>query len=1174
MIKTPSPLVSSSTPKVSVVMTTYNRAHTLPQAIQSIIDQTFTDWELIIVDDGSSDTTPQIVRQYASGDPRIRYHRHRTNQGAARARNTGFQKAKGAYIALHDDDDFSHLRRLEMQSQYLDAHPNVDMVVSWIHVFQNNRLRFINKNTFHYQKDKPQSLKTLIELPTTLACSMARRCVFHTLPMRPFFRAAEDYDTFLLCAERYTLTALPTVLYHYRLGDSTHATVSNSDEDRLSLCWQYHCLAWGSAFHRRMGWDDPIDKAETIADALNRLHPQFHAKAQDSVERLRLEFANISRRIHDTGKNDILSFYRRFAGEKERKRLVTLSSSPREIAKKTRALPKPNSSIPSKHRYGKSRSPFLPTVSVVIATYNRAHLLPDAIRSIINQTYKDWELIIIDDASTDMTEVVVRAFMQQDPRIRYYRHQTNSGLAVARNTSTQLALGSYIALQDDDDRSLPRRLKTQVDFLNGSDDIDLISSWVQCFNKEGPTEKIIKTEWKSRADTPPTLAERVLHPMPSPCIMARRHVFIETPMRPFFSVVEDYDFLLRCTERYNLSHIPKTLYHYRIADGEHATLSTSHNRSLNVLKYHLAAWASACYRHSNKKDPVETETDVDDLLHKARPLFHSASKQAKKHLLAKYALDHLMLTWQTHDPKNIKEIIAFLKNLFSRSDYIFVLSSYVKQNRLVIEQLYTRYYPPVTPSVFRLCCYKGIRDAVQNNDEDLFQWWLDTIKRYSLYRHRWLIAPRIVWTCWTKRDYRKIMLYLATLLMPKRIVTETPATPSSIRTHGKAPPAQVPQVPQVSIILPTHNRAPLLQHAIDSIRQQTLTDWELIIIDDGSRDDTEGVVRSFATTDSRIRYQRHSTPKGAGITRNTGAQLARGTYIALQDDDDYSLPHRLQTQVDFLNGAGDIDLISSWIQCFYNSSGLTEQILTTDWQSSATDPPTLAERTLHPMPFPCIMARRHVFTETPMRAFFPVAEDYDFLLRCTERYTLSHVPEVLYHYRLADMKHKALSTSASQSLSILKYHFAAWASACYRHSNKKDPVETETNVDDLLHKARPLFHSASKQAKKTLIDKYALDHFKRTWKTHNSQNIKEMLSFLKNMLSKTDYTYLLDSHSQTIPEHLVPLYVTYRHDTDPISLIRHFETNIRKAILDNDENLCRQWLNIARRYNRATIINS
>ena len=1169
MTKTPSPLASSSPPNVSVVMTTYNRAHLLPHAIRNIIAQTFTDWELIIVDDASTDTTKEVVHDFIKQDPRIRYHRHQHNSGLAVARNTSFQLARGRYIAFQDDDDFSHIRRLEVQSQYLDAHPDVDMVTSWLHVFQNNRLCFIKKNTFHYQKDKPQSLKTLTELPTTLSCFMARRCVFHTVPMRPFFRAAEDYDAFLRCSERYTLTALPAVLYHYRLGDSTHASMSNSDADKLSRCWQYHCLAWGSAFHRRMGWTDPIDKAETITDALNHLHPQFHTKAQDSVERLRLEFAHISRRIHDTGKNDIFSFYRRFAGEKERKRLVTLSSSPRELAKKTRALPKPNSSIPSKHRHGKSRSPLLPTVSVVIATYNRAHLLPDAIRSIINQTYKDWELIIIDDASTDMTEVVVRAFMQQDPRIRYYRHQTNSGLAVARNTSTQLALGSYIALQDDDDICLPHRLKTQVDFLNGSDDIDLVGSWVQCFNKEGPTEKIIKTEWQSRADTPPTLAERVLHPMPSSSIMARRHVFIETPMRPFFSVAEDYDFLLRCTERYNLSHIPKTLYHYRMADGEHATLSTSHNRSLNVLKYHLAAWASACYRHSNKKDPVETETNVDDLLHKARPLFHSASKQAKKHLLAKYAFDHFDLTWQTHDPKSIKEILVFLKNLFSRSDYIFVLSYYVKQNHLAIEQLYTRYYPPVTPSVFRLCCYKGIRDALQNNDEDLFQWWLDTIKLYSPYRHRWLIAPRIIWTCWTKRDYHKIMLYLATLLMPKRIVTETPATPPSIRTHGKAPPAHVPQV---SVILPTHNRSSLLQQAIDSIRQQTFTDWELIIIDDGSSDDTEGVVRS-ATADSRIRYQRHSTPKGAGIARNTGAQLARGTYIALQDDDDRSLPHRLQMQVDFLNGAGDVDLVSSWVQCF-NKEGPIEKIIKTEWKSRADTPPTLAERTLHPMPFACIMARRHVFTETPMRAFFPVAEDYDFLLRCTERYTLSHIPKTLYHYRLADDEHRTLSTSASQSLSILKYHFAAWASACYRHSNKKDPVETETNVDDLLHKARPLFHSASKQAKKHLLAKYAFDHFDLTWQTQDPQNIKEMLNLLKNMLTKADYTNLLDSHSQTIPEHLVPLYVTYRHDTDPISLIQHFETNIRKAILDNDENLCRQWLNIARRYNRATIINS
>ena len=761
-------IFTDSTPKVSVLMATYNRAHLLPHAIRSIIAQTFTDWELIIVDDASTDNTKEVVHDFIRQDPRIRYHRHQNNSGLAVARNTSFQLARGTYITFQDDDDLSHITRLDILNQYLDAHPDTDMVTAGINVFHKH-IGFLYKKekTFHYQKDKPKNLRALIEMPSPFACYMARKHVFATIQMRPFFRVAEDYDAFLHCSERYTLTALPTVLYNYRMGDPAHKTLSTGDAATQSRCWQYHCLAWSSRFHRRMGWDDPIDEAETIEDALNRLHPQFHAKAQDSVERLRVEFAHILGRMHEAGKNDILSFYRRFAGEKERKRLVTLSYSPRALAQKTQPLPKPDSSIASKHRHGKSRSPFLPTVSVVIATYNRAHLLPEAIRSIINQTFTDWELVIVDDASTDNTENVVHDFIKQDPRIRYYRHQTNSGLAVARNTSTQLALGSYIALQDDDDCSLPHRLQTQVDFLNGAGDIDLISSWIQCFDGNGLTEKIIKTEWKSRADTPPTLAERVLQPMPSPCIMARRHVFIETPMRPFFSVVEDYDFLLRCTERYTLSHIPEVLYHYRLADDEHRTLSTSPHRSLDILKYHYAAWASACYRHSNKKDPVETETNVDDLLHKARPLFHSASKQAKKHLLAKYAFDHFDLTWQTQDPDAIGAILRFLKNMCSRADYIYVLASYIRKDSSAIEQLYSRYHAITTTLILAQCIEKNIRKAIRSDDDENCRRWLKIARRYSAYHHRWLMCPSIVFVCLQQRLYRRIIPSLVTLLVPK-----------------------------------------------------------------------------------------------------------------------------------------------------------------------------------------------------------------------------------------------------------------------------------------------------------------------------------------------------------------------------------------------------------------------
>ena len=102
-----------------------------------------------------------------------------------------------------------------------------------------------------------------------------------------------------------------------------------------------------------------------------------------------------------------------------------------------------------------------PTVSVIISTYNRAHLIGRAIQSVLDQTYQDFEIIVVDDASTDNTEEVVSNF--DDERIRYIRLKENSGTsATPRNTAIKIARGKYIAFQDSDDEWLPEKLKKQI----------------------------------------------------------------------------------------------------------------------------------------------------------------------------------------------------------------------------------------------------------------------------------------------------------------------------------------------------------------------------------------------------------------------------------------------------------------------------------------------------------------------------------------------------------------------------------------------------------------------------------------------------------------------------------------------------------------------------------------
>lgn len=129
-------------PKVSVVIPTYNRAHLISRAIQSVLDQTYQDFEIIIVDDGSTDNTEEIVKNFEI--PKIKYIRHNGNKGASAARNTGIKASKGEYIAFQDSDDEWFPDKLEQQMKvFSNAPSNVGVVYSGFYRIEVNKKLYI-----------------------------------------------------------------------------------------------------------------------------------------------------------------------------------------------------------------------------------------------------------------------------------------------------------------------------------------------------------------------------------------------------------------------------------------------------------------------------------------------------------------------------------------------------------------------------------------------------------------------------------------------------------------------------------------------------------------------------------------------------------------------------------------------------------------------------------------------------------------------------------------------------------------------------------------------------------------------------------------------------------------------------------------------------------------------
>ena len=143
-------------PLVSIVIPAYNAAGFLRETIGSVISQTYPNWELIIIDDGSTDTTADIAKSYVGKDNRIRYT-YQINQKMASARNAGIRQARGKYVAFLDADNLFLKNKLEDQVTFMEKHPECGVSYAKIHYFYGNNTSVLYKN------DQPQFSGNIFE---------------------------------------------------------------------------------------------------------------------------------------------------------------------------------------------------------------------------------------------------------------------------------------------------------------------------------------------------------------------------------------------------------------------------------------------------------------------------------------------------------------------------------------------------------------------------------------------------------------------------------------------------------------------------------------------------------------------------------------------------------------------------------------------------------------------------------------------------------------------------------------------------------------------------------------------------------------------------------------------------------------------------------------------------
>jgi glycosyltransferase involved in cell wall biosynthesis len=202
-------------------------------------------------------------------------------------------------------------------------------------------------------------------------------------------------------------------------------------------------------------------------------------------------------------------------------------------------------------------------LSIVMPVYNREKYIGISVKSILTQTFSDFEFIIVNDGSTDKTEEIIKNF--NDERIILLNNEQNKGIVYSRNKGLSVARGKYIGMFDSDDIAYPQKFEEQIMFLRKNPDFGMVGSWVKHIDENGNT---LKTKWKLKAK-----------PKFIPAIMLFRNYFVQStvvirkeaiPVGGYskgFDVVEDSKMWFEVSLKYKVANLQKYLLHYRVHSG-------------------------------------------------------------------------------------------------------------------------------------------------------------------------------------------------------------------------------------------------------------------------------------------------------------------------------------------------------------------------------------------------------------------------------------------------------------------------------------------------------------------------------------------------------------------------------------------------------------------------------
>ncbi len=274
-------------PEITVLMPAYNAQQYLRPAVESILNQSFSDFEFIVIDDGSTDDTARIIASYA--DPRIRFYQQ-ANEGLSRTLNRGISLAHGTYIARQDADDVSMPQRFTAQIEFMKRHADIAMVGTAAEIWVEDR----PGGRYHHHPCDPAQLAFAMLFDNYFVHSsvMIRRAVLDDIGgySAEKSRQPEDFELWSRISRKYPVANLPEVLQIYRERGGSICRTDNFQASCTRIAAENIALA--------LGLQEPAPIHLTLASYMRGQRPQDRAIPLNELKTLLTEAAHaISRRF-------------------------------------------------------------------------------------------------------------------------------------------------------------------------------------------------------------------------------------------------------------------------------------------------------------------------------------------------------------------------------------------------------------------------------------------------------------------------------------------------------------------------------------------------------------------------------------------------------------------------------------------------------------------------------------------------------------------------------------------------------------------------------------------------------------------------------------------------------------------------------------------------------------